>query len=166
MKKLSLLIVAFALVAACTPSTPIVPGKTDKQKVQDYNTVKGSAKDPTHGDSVGFWYGAIAGVSGQKANGVAYMNTFADGVSRITVNLNIAERADGKHLVAYVQGSDSSSAVKVGELQSIIGDARHSVTLETKEDIKKLLTVNVYLTESIDAEEGIFVATGTMKASK
>jgi len=116
--------------------------------------------DPVHGKGVSFYYGAVSGAGETNANGIAYIHLFEDGASAVTINLNIELPPSGTKYVAYVQDSTGSSSVKVGEMKSIVGDVRHSVKLETSENVAKNLSVKV-LREG--RGESVLVAEGTMK---
>ncbi|MBP7114112.1 MAG: hypothetical protein KBA40_01530 [Candidatus Peribacteraceae bacterium] len=160
MKKLLLIPVVFALaLAACG-----APSEQDKiLQVQEYTQImKGDkdAPDPIHGKETSFYYGAVSGTEGTNANGLAYIRVYEDGTSSVTVNLNIALPPDGTHYIAYVQSSAGDTSIKVGELTSIVGDVRHTVKLETKEDASKTLSVKVRREGKGQSD---LVAEGTMK---
>lgn len=160
MKKLLLVpvVLCFALASCGGPS------EADKiLEVQSYTQIMKSGtdfSDPVHGKGVGFYYGAVSGTEGVNANGIAYIHVFEDGASTVTVNLNIELPASGTKYVAYVQDSAGTSSLKVGEMKSIVGDVRHSVKLETKEDASKTLSVKV---RREGRGESVLVAEGTMK---
>lgn len=160
MKKL-LLIPAFLCLTLAACSTPSEQDKV--LEVQTYTQIMKTGEDfsdPIHGKGVGFFYGAVSGVEGINANGIAYIHVFEDGASTITVNLNIELPPSGKKYVAYVQDTSGSSTIKVGEMRSIVGDVRHSVKLETKENASENLSVKVRL-EGRGSND--LVAEGTMK---
>lgn len=161
MKKLLLIpaILCFALASCGAPS--------DEDKVlevQSYTQIMKTGadfSDPVHGKGVSFYYGAVSGAEGTNANGVAYIHIFEDGASTVTINLNIELPASGTKYVAYVQDSTGASSVKVGEMKSIVGDVRHSVKLETTDNMTKNLSVKV---RREGKGESVLVAEGTMKA--
>ena len=146
------------LFAAC--STPVP--QDDVLEVKAYNQIMKSGTDvpdPVHGKEVKFYYGAVAGTDGTNANGIAYVHMYDDGTSVVTVNLNIALPDSGNY-VAYLQDSSGEKIVTVGKLQSIVGDVRHTVKGETKEDVTKTLTVQVRLESRA---KKMLVAEGTLK---
>jgi hypothetical protein len=153
-KSLSIVILSAALVlAACgkapSPTTVIPPddGST-ASKISEYNKVTGASNsaDPVHGKETVFAYGAVSGISPVGANGVGFMHTYADGVSQVQVNLNILQAKSGTYHTVWL--TDGTTYLRVGTLNSIIGDARHSTKLETKENIGSMHMVLVTLENS------------------
>ncbi len=161
-KTYALLFISLASLAACGSTTVKVDdGKV--LEVQKYNTVIQGSKDPVHGTQVGFKYGAIDGVGQTHANGVAYFPTFDDGNSVLTVNVNILLAPKGSHYLAMLTDGTSKGLMEVGTLQSIVGDVRHSVKLETKADVTNFNTVLVYLVKDSGSGNETLVAKGTLK---
>lgn len=154
----ALITVAILALLACTPTQPV-----DKQQLlQDYSQVK-AGKDPVHGEETAMWYGSIEGVNGTNANGVGFIRRYEDGATVVTVNLNILPAEEGTHFQAFITDGAGTS-VDAGELRSIIGDARHSAKLETKDDVSALLTVEVHSVKGgLLAGQSSVVARGTLK---
>ncbi len=154
---IALIVSSMTILAACgrAPAKPV-----DKaQQIQDYTTVSKTGTgtvDPVHGAETGFWYGALAGTNGTNANGVSFVRVYSDGATAVTVNLNILPAPQGKHYQAYLTDG-AGSGVDIGELRSIVGDARHSLTFETKDDTTTMKTVIIRLDDRD-------IAQGTMKA--
>jgi hypothetical protein len=150
---IALIVSSMTLFAACgkTPSKPV-----DKaQQIQNYTTVSKSGTgtvDPVHGAETGFWYGALTGTNGTNANGVAFVRTYADSATMVTVNLNILPAMKGKHYQTYLTDGVEGHAVDMGELRSIVGDARHSLTFDSKNVAETLRTVIITLDEKEVAE--------------
>jgi hypothetical protein len=154
-----LLPAVFGLVlAACG-----APEETDKPlAIESYTKVMKTGKklvDPVHGEETGFWYGAVGG---EKSNGVAYIYTFQDGASVVTLNLNVLPAEKGTRYHAYLLSDDGKKEVDLGELRSIIGDARHSLKFETTESIEGMLRVEVKLLKGLLSGSET-VALGTLK---
>jgi hypothetical protein len=168
MKKaaLSVFLLSLALAACGTPPT-VTP--TDEEKVREYSTVKQTGKDqedPVHGKQVGFWYGAVGGIGDVNANGVGFLRQYEDGLFSLTVNLNILKSETPSVYAAWVTNDDGSKSVFAGVLSSIVGDARHSASLDTKEDLtgltRVLVTKESVLTPTEPGPDR--VAEGTMRA--
>lgn len=131
-------------------------------EVKEYTTVMKNGKvlvDPVHGKEVKFWYGAVGS---EKSNGVAYIHVFEDGTSVVTANVNILIADEGTHYQVYLKSADGKKQIDVGELQSIIGDARHSVRFETTEDLSSMLNMEVRHEKGLLAGSEV-VGTGTLK---
>lgn len=157
-------LLAPVIVALALASCGGVPSEEDKiLQVQEYTQIMKGDKDtpdPVHGRETSFYYGAVSGADGTNANGLAYIRVYEDGTSAVTVNLNIELPPSGTKYVAYVQNSAGDISIKVGELVSIVGDVRHAVKFETKEDATKTLSVKVRREGKGDS---VLVAEGTMK---
>ena len=162
-KVFPILCVSLLLVACAS----VTVDQNANQKIKNYNAIVRPAKDvidPVHGKETGFWYGAMSGVNGTNANGVVFMHGYSDGAYAVTLNLNILPAKKGWHFVADLRGADSAQVLSIGTLVSIVGDARHSVKLETTTDAHALLTVSVFLVaDSGRAAEAQLVASGTLK---
>lgn len=168
MRRLILTTLSFSFIVSLSAcSKPIARDESDILEVKQFNTVMQTEKDlidPVHGKQTAVWYGALNGVGETKANGVGFIHTFADGVSVITVNLNILPLKKGSHFVAVLALPDGTKTVDIGEITSIIGDARHSGKSETDANITGMTMINVYsVLQSESIEYGDLVATGTLK---
>ncbi|MEQ1849052.1 MAG: hypothetical protein ABL890_00480 [Candidatus Peribacteraceae bacterium] len=144
-----ILLVLSLLISACGEPAPVSSGR---EKVVD----------PEHGKEVVFMYGAVEGVSGTNANGVAFLSVFADGVSRATANVNIALPEEGNRY--FVTLSDQSNmTVDCGYLKSVLGDVRHAVQCDIPQDLREYTSINVLLEQ---AELLVLVAQATVKVPK
>jgi len=170
MKKFTIAVLCLSLLlAAC--GKPIQPTASDTEKLQKYATVSrkpGEVRDPVHGKEIGFWYGAVAGINRVNANGVGLLHRFQDGASTATVNLNILKAPAKKFHVVWLSDPTWTKSARVGALQSIVGDSRHSVSFDTKEDLTGLTTILVSLESSPDPEKpgSIREAEGTLREVK
>lgn len=157
---------SLALVfSAC--STKITRDEGDVLEVKEFNTVMQTEKDlidPVHGKQIAVWYGAMIGVGETKANGVSFVHRFEDGASTVTINLNVLLAQKGYRYVGVLSTPDGSRTVDVGEISSIIGDARHSGKMETTVDTTGMTMINVYTVKGgqMLTEEAL-IATGTLK---
>lgn len=171
MKKFTLVVLCLSLSLAACGKQPIQPTTSDAEKLQKYATVSrkpGEVVDPVHGKEIGLWYGAVGGINRVNANGVGFLHRFQDGTSIATVNLNILEAPAKKFHVVWLSDATWIKSVRIGALQSIVGDSRHSVSFETKEDLTDLTTVLVSLESSSDPEKpgSVREAEGTLKEVK
>lgn len=162
--------IALALVmflSSCGGNATITVDPDAVIDIQTYNKVakKGDAPDPKHGVENSFAYGALSGVNGNTANGVAYMTTYADGVSVVTANLNTPMAPSGKKYLVWTADADGGTAELRGSLTSIVGDTRHSLRFETTDAASTLMTVVITLEPDSAAHDqpGSAVAAGTMK---
>lgn len=140
-------------------------GQSEEDKIlemQSYSQIMKTDKDlvdPVHGKEVKFYYGAVSGVAPVNANGLAYVHVFEDGTSTVTVNLNIEVQSGAKYIVS-IENASGTSSLKVGVLRSLVGDVRHTVTMQTKNDLATSLVVVV---RREGKGEPVVVAKGTMK---
>ena len=143
-RTLALLSCTLLLLAACGKAQDTVTVEnpstetgeilqTDKVEVVMNN---GKAiTDPIHGKEKGFWYGAIGGVGDVVSSGVGYTYAFEDGSYLHTLNLNIKVLPKGEYYVAWLTEAGNKNPVKIGDMASLFGDARHTVRLDTKTDL-------------------------------
>jgi hypothetical protein len=162
--------VALSLALALTLSAcskPISRDEGDILEVKKFNTVMQTEKDlidPVHGKQTAIWYGAMNGVGETNANGAGFVHRFEDGASTITLNLNVLEAPKDYRYVGVLTTPDGSRSVDIGEISSIIGDARHSGRVETVVDVTGMTLINVYSVKgSQKASAGTLIATGTLK---
>lgn len=138
--------------------------KDTAAELQKYSSVsqKGADEvDPAHGEQTGFWYGAIGS---EKSNGVAYVRSYVDGVSVITVNLNVLVAEKGSHYEAFLMANDGAKKeIDLGEISSIIGDVRHSGNFVVTTNIDGMRAIEVRLQKGARGGTEV-VATGTVKA--
>ncbi len=160
MNKFLLPLILCLTLSACGQA----PADDKVLKIQEYTQIMktgGELTDPVHGKEVKFFYGAVSGTEGTNANGLAYVRIFEDGASSVTVNLNIELAPAGTKYIAYIQNSGGDASLKIGELESIVGDVRHTVKLVTDQDASTMLSVKI---RREGRGESILVAEGTMKA--
>lgn len=153
-------------LTACGSKTTITPDKSASEKIQEYNRItnKNNALNPAHGKMTHLWYGAMAGVGDTSANGVGFLRQFEDKAFTGVINLNILPRTDGKKLMVWMTRENGADAVLVGELTSIVGDARHSMAFDVTDDLSGHTNVLVTLeTSTKPVNPGTVAATGTLK---
>lgn len=118
-----------------------------------------------HGNEEWFAYGALTGVEGVNANGVAQSHYFEDGRYLHTTTLNIEPAQDGYFYEGWlVKGLD---VVSTGHLTNNFGDTRHSLRFEKDVDYTGYLNVVITLEpdDGNPAPAG-HVAEGKLKVTK
>ena len=158
-----LLTVAVLLLSACGKVS--VPEEDKVLEVKNYNQVMRTGKvliDPVHGEETAFFYGSLLGVGETNANGVGFIHTFKDGTSVVTAQLNILPLKKPEYFSASLVDDVTGKTIDMGELSSIIGDARHAAKLETKEDVSSSLHVVIFK-HSKNGDAGVKVGEGLLK---
>lgn len=153
------------LLVSCgnkTVKTEVVIGKEVLTTVMPI----GKVEHPVHGAETYFGVGAISGEGKYQANGVAQLHVFENNSSLVDVRLNIEKAAAGFQYVAWIVGSDNVR-VRIGELASILGDARHAVNASLKENLHSATSVIVTVQKgSVAKDTDPVVAMGTLKERK
>lgn len=118
-----------------------------------------------HGAEQWFAYGAVAGIEGHQANGVAQAHRFEDGRYLHTVQLNVKPAEDGYFYEGWIiQGDD---VVSSGHLSNYFGDARHNLRFEADEDYTGYLKVIITLEpDDGNPAPADHVAEGLMKVTE
>lgn len=159
------------LLSGCGGSAAVPPAVSEKDLIREYNSGNGTNSSivAAHGMETRFAYGAISGTGGTNANGVGFLHTYEDGVSIVTINLNILAPAKGHHYFVWLK-NDSGDPLPFGELKSIVGDARHSVVFETKAtfigDTFVYVTDETIVNPSTLSSHSTIIAKGRMKEVK
>lgn len=161
-----LIAVTILAFAACTTAPPVSMEPDDLLK--EYGTLRRTGKnyeDPVHGKEIAMSYGAVAGIAGTSANGIAFVQVFEDDMSLLTVYLNI--RPVKEKLVVWLSDEAESKFVFGSELRTIIGDTRHGVKFELKEGVSELTKVLITLeTDEEPSVPGPIIAEGTLKKTE
>lgn len=160
------LLIVLLLFSSCSrkQEVTIAPQKTETQVLQ----VAMPGKDvfvQGHGQEIGLGVGAMSGIAGTPANGVAILHIFEDGFVSVTVNVNIAIPDEGTFYEAWITPPQGESPLSLGHLQNRFGDVRHSVTYENATDLDGATDVTVTL-EQDDGDPSMgkdVVAKGTLK---
>ena len=117
-----------------------------------------------HGKMTSLSYGALTGMNGTPANGVVFKRTFEDGYTVVAVNANILNQPKKTFIGWLADGAAQKHVVKLGELLSATGDARHGLQFEMKEPASDLMTVYVSSESSAAASTiGHIVAEAKLK---
>lgn len=144
-------------------------GDSDVQKVVTFNTGMpvGPVADEKHGKETWLGVGAVMGMNGTKANGVAFGHGFEDGAYMLTGQLNIAIAEEGTFYQAWLKNEETGDLVEAGRPQPNFGDVRHGLRLESERDLSDYRNVIVSL-EKDDGNTamGEIVAQGTLKEQK
>lgn len=136
------------LLSSCKESVRIFSDEDapiGNQVIRQVLPGQGPVEAPGHGKELWFAIGAMTGVPGVNANGVAQGHYLEDGVSIVTVQLNIEEAPDGSFYEAWLVSSDESALKSIGHLRTPFGDVRHSVKFIEETDIRGFTAVRVTL---------------------
>jgi len=158
---LSFLLLA-VLLTACSYTKPVAStDDSDVLATESYKVTTGTKDlvDPVHGKRIGFWYGSVGGVQGERANGIAYLHVFADDASIASANVNIVLAESGEEYVVVLV-DESGEEVELGVLTSLVGDVRHTVRLESANNLSTFLTLRVY---RVSGAKKVQVAESTLK---
>lgn len=159
------------LLVACSTQTPVSntvdrnppDSETTYQNPVEPNT---QVKDANHGAETGLAITALSGANGTLANGVATAYYFEDKGSIVGVQLNIASAKAGTQYAAWIE-NDMKKYVRIGNLENTDGDVRHSVRLDTKDDLRTYKNVIITLQQTgADSTPGEVIATGLLKDTK
>ncbi len=160
-------------LAGCFGSdkTVQVGGPADKEgdilETRSFKTVMKTGKvlvDPEHGEETGFWYGALTGIDGTNANGVAFTHRFKDGVFITTANLNIAKLEKGSYVAWIAKDTEGTGIKRMGVLQNLLGDVRHSLRYQTSEDLSAHTVILITKEDTaVPATAGKTLVVGTLK---
>ena len=128
---------------------------------------QGRASHPTHGMEKWFAYGAISGVEGTPASGVAQAYVFEDGTYLQTIQLNIEPAPEGYFYEGWAVNDDGSSVVSTGHIRNLFGDARHMMEYSSEQDLQDHLKVIVTLEpDDGDPAPAAHVAEGTLRVTQ
>ena len=101
-------------------------------------------RDPEFGEEVWLGVGAMSGVEGVNANGVAQANYYEGGLYRHSVQLNI-ERAPKDHFYEGWVVKEGEEPISTGHVKSRLGDVRHALSFDTEQDLREYTTVVITL---------------------
>lgn len=169
MKKSHTSVVALSLLillAACSKKQPVtvIDKSTGEHAVKQVMPGAGPVDVPGHGKEVWLAVGAMQGVGGSVANGVAQAHYVDDGTSIVTVQLNIEVAAKGSFYEAWLVGSNAEDRMTLGHLRNPFGDVRHSLKYLETADVRAFTKVEV--TRELDdgnPEAGVVVAEAVLK---
>lgn len=153
-------------LAACQTNTVELP-ETPEQIVQ-FEPVGNTIEDARHGREVAFAITALSGAEDISANGMATLHRFSDKATIIGMRLNIEPAPEGFFYEARLEKADGSQQILLGVLKNAPGDARHTLTFETKEPVDAtLLNVRIFQKEDAAREQpGQLMATGVLKVTR
>jgi len=128
---------------------------------------KDKYKDAEHGQEAWFAMGAMSGVDGVNANGVAQSNRYEDGIYRHAVQLNVERTEDGYFYEGWIMNEEIEEAVSTGHMHSRFGDVRHFLNFEAETDLTEYSKVLVTLeADDGNPSPGKTVAEGILKTRK
>lgn len=153
------------LLTSCMDQRSVRPEDLDTHQVEYKLPQNGQIEYGTHGKEDWFSYGALTGVNGTAANGVAQSHYFDDGRYLHTLQLNIEPAQDGYFYEGWiVKGSD---VVSTGHLSNSFGDTRHGLRFEADADYRDYLKVVVTLEpDDGNPAPAQHVAEGLLKVTK
>ncbi|HAI98589.1 TPA: hypothetical protein DCL30_03585 [Candidatus Peribacteria bacterium] len=137
---------------------------------ETYNVIlpqNGKAVHPKYGKETWFAYGALNGVGGSVANGVAQAYLFEGGAYDLSLQLNAQIAKEGTFYEAWLK-TGSGQMLSAGHLVNHFGDVRHQLQFESKEDFSGDLRVVVTLEkdDGNPAPSDQVIAEGTLKPTK
>lgn len=154
------------LLAGCGKSSesPERTG-TGSQATFRYNMpAGGKIVDAQKGKETWFAYGAVAGTKEIPANGLAKSHRFENGQYLHTLQVNIGLPKDGFFYEGWLIDPETGKRISTGHLNSIFGDARHNLSLETSEDLRPYTSVVITLEKDDgNLSPGKEAATATLK---
>lgn len=160
---------AILTLAACIQkSTVEVGGSTGDSDLLEIQTFQKplpgeEVRDEKRGKEVWFAIGAVSGVPGVAANGVADAHYFDSNIFLITTKLNIEMAEPETYYEAWLKKEDGA-LVSLGQLVSAQGDVRHSLTKEFTEDLRSASEIVITLEKADASTPGTIVAMGTLIA--
>ena len=104
---------------------------------------RGPWKAPGHGKELWFAIGAMTGVPGVNANGVAQGHYLEDGTSIVTIQLNVEQAPEGSYYEAWLVPSAEGERMSIGHLRTPFGDVRHQLKFIEETDIRGFAAVRV-----------------------
>lgn len=172
--RISTFILASFLLAGCfggNPDSKPVSVNTGKDgdilETQSFQTTMRTGNqliDEDHGTEIALWYGGVSGIGNVNANGIGFTHKFDDGYFVHTLNVNIKQAGTGYYVAWAAKDAAGTDARRLGVLANLVGDVRHSVRFETKDDLSAHLHVFVTQeTEKEPATPGQKVAEATLK---
>ncbi|MDD5623234.1 MAG: anti-sigma factor [Candidatus Peribacteraceae bacterium] len=147
-RSLPVFVCALLLLVSCGSSKTVNVGSgglLGTEKFQFGMPKGGKVVDARYGQEVWFAYGAIAGISGASANGIAISHWFETGKFIHTLQVNIVLPPDGSFYEGWLEDPASGKQISTGHLQSRFGDVRHGLTFESDEDLSKFTNVAISL---------------------
>lgn len=103
-----------------------------KQEIIRAMPERGNVRDAVHGREVWFAYGAVTGVDGTNANGVATAHHFEDGMSALSLVLNIEDPREGEFYEAWLMSESGGAPISLGHL--VFGGRKYRQTLRYRGD--------------------------------
>lgn len=153
-KKLLLIGCAVLLLASCSR------GRVRRETVigkELYQVAMPTGRDvvhPEYGKEEWFGIGPLSGEGKVKANGLAEMHVFEEGVTVVTFQLNIEAPPQGSSYVAWLLKPDGSDALRMDSLGSPFKDVRHFLTMPHNRDLRGFSAVQIRQERNAGPSEG------------
>lgn len=165
MKRTFLLLLLPALLVSCRNLQIFRDESIKTEQIQYPMPQDGEVLYEGHGKEKWFAYGAMSGMEGTAANGVALAHRFEDNRYLHTIQLNILPPEDGFFYEGWLQNGDN--LVSTGHLSNHFGDSRHGLRFEADEDYAEYLNVIVTLEKDDgNPSPGTHVAKGLLKVTQ
>jgi len=138
---------------------------TGSQATFRYNMpAGGKIVDEQKGKETWFAYGAVAGTKEIPANGLAKSHRFENGQYLHTLQVNINLPKDRFFYEGWLIDPQTGKRISTGHLKSTFGDARHTLSFETSDDLQSSINVAITLEEDDgNSAPGKEAASSTLK---
>ena len=176
MRRTILLLFSTALLAACLTTERVSIGEkitnsgavTGQQIFLRAMPTKGDVRDDVHGKELWFAYGAILGVNGTNANGVATAHFLQDETYVLGLQLNIVQPETGTFYEAWLVTGSAESWISLGHLttsmpRTSLQTLRFSEKIDAREHLKIAVTSEK---DDGNAAPGRVIAEGVLKVTK
>lgn len=165
MRVLVVFLFPFLLLAGCATKEKVDDSQTiGTQKVIRAMPTPGRIEDARRGKEEWFAYGAVSGVEGAAANGVAKAHLFENRTFLHTVDVNIDIPKKGFFYEGWLQEEGGGDMVSTGHFVNRFGDTRHHLTFETQRNLRDHQKVILTLErDDGDPAPGKRVAEGMLK---
>lgn len=158
MPRLAFLLGILMVLSAC--------GSTKEAKEKTIGTevfvtampVGGEVNDPEHGREVWLAVGPVEGTEENPANGVATAHYFEDGTFILGMQVNVAPAENNFFYEVWLL-KEGENDVSLGHLTNPLGDVRHQLHFEAKEDYRDRMAIAITREpDDGNPEPGIVVA--------
>ena len=143
MQKSAFILFSILLLTACGSQRSEREEDANVQQIQFPMPQGGVVEYDDHGTETWFAYGALTGIDGIPASGVAQGHYFEDGYYVHTVQLNIEPAPEGYFYEGWIIKGES--VISTGHLSNNFGDVRHNLRFDASQDYTEHMKVVVTL---------------------